>query len=913
MESESTGSLWRKWDLQVQTRVDQNYTCLGINLAVDKLTKLATATGLTEAEIKSQEVSMTVDKYAKLFVHYVGLFTDIQVIAVTDHNTGEELDALMQAAADSPYELTILPGVEVASSHGIHILCIFDPTKKWKDTWASCIDHFLTEIGLTSARFNANQQPQDATSTSQQIIELVAEKGGVSIFAHVGTGRGLFVQTNTANGGNAHIGIYTHKECQIVQIPHSGNLPVGTANIINGHDPQYGSKIVTQIQCSDSRKLSDIGEHFTWIKADPTLAGLKQIIYEPELRVKLQADSPEKDNSKLALADFSISNSDGFKLTDQSVPLNRDLVAIIGGRGSGKSLLLETIAALNEEHATVDVNGKTKVIESLRKAGAKAKISVTLKNKDGDEEEFSKLLADTTRMDLPILYIGQEKLSSIATDDSTLTPTVAAFLGIKDNTIEAEKIESIIAFDISQIDRFNEQQSGLRQKYSKNIEDDSKPFPEQLKTFREKKEKQANRLTSEKTDELVQQLRAVINQGQKIRNAIERLPNLEGEIDNLPVNKSIDIINEDLAELATEPILSIPKIETSVQVKAIKAATEILVKKKDDLAREYKRITEELIKLGVKEDVRLLTESIKKLQDEITEIDEDIKAYDVASEELTTYRNELMAMGLAFQNLVDWRAEEINKAFTDFTATNALSDASEQELFNSIIEGVKVEGEIVFDDSKFLQLLKDECFDGRAVKDIAEVRQAIMGNNSGEPIAFAEFISFWKDGNVWPLLEKQKFTKNGRENFIDIIYKQWHEYISVRTKISLDDVPIERLSVGQRGTLLLKIYLASATDKQIFIIDQPEDNLDNKFITTQMVPMLRKIKQSRQVILSTHNANIVVGCDADQIVVAKLDENTPAERLYMSGSIENETINQYIQSILEGGSKALADRYRRYM
>jgi energy-coupling factor transporter ATP-binding protein EcfA2 len=148
---------------------------------------------------------------------------------------------------------------------------------------------------------------------------------------------------------------------------------------------------------------------------------------------------------------------------------------------------------------------------------------------------------------------------------------------------------------------------------------------------------------------------------------------------------------------------------------------------------------------------------------------------------------------------------------------------------------------------------------------------------------------------------------------VDIIFNRWHEFVAVRTKIGLNNVPVENLSAGQRGTLLLKIYLASATDKQIFIIDQPEDNLDNKFISDEMVPMLRKIKQSRQVILSTHNANIVVGCDADQVIVARLDENEPADRVYATGGIENEKINHYIQSILEGGSEALALRHRRYI
>src|SRR5262249_53445155 len=157
-------------------------------------------------------------------------------------NTGKELDALISEAATSPAGISILPGVEVSSVHGIHLLCIFDPSRRWRDTWAASIDHFLTEIGLTNGAFNAQGQPKNATKTTQEILEITHKKGGLCIFAHIQTDNGLFTFSNTANGGSAHISIYTDKLCQIVQLPSSGVLRVGIENIINGKDPQYGNK-----------------------------------------------------------------------------------------------------------------------------------------------------------------------------------------------------------------------------------------------------------------------------------------------------------------------------------------------------------------------------------------------------------------------------------------------------------------------------------------------------------------------------------------------------------------------------------------------------------------------------------------------------------------------------------------------
>ena len=93
-------------------------------------------------------------------------------------------------------------------------------------------------------------------------------------------------------------------------------------------------------------------------------------------------------------------------------------------------------------------------------------------------------------------------------------------------------------------------------------------------------------------------------------------------------------------------------------------------------------------------------------------------------------------------------------------------------------------------------------------------------------------------------------------------------------------------------------------------MDQPEDNLDNHFIMHQLVPLIRKIKKSRQIILSTHNANLVVNADAEQIIVANLDQNN--DKGYISGSIENPSINKKIKEILEGGEAAFKNRERKY-
>lgn len=247
------GSIWRKCDLHVHTRKDANYTCLSTNsLSQDKLDKLVDATNLTRAQITSQEKQMNSEQYAKLLLNYINLFTDLSVIAITNHNSGNELDEIIEFSRNFD-KITIFPGAEVTSCHGIHIVCIFNPANKWRNTWNDVIEHFLTEIGVASERFNQNSVPLSASCSSQEILEKTAEKGGICIFAHIQTENGLFKQSATASGGIAHIDIYTHELCNIVQLPSNATLSVGVNNIIDGKDPSYGNKTVTKIKCSDAK------------------------------------------------------------------------------------------------------------------------------------------------------------------------------------------------------------------------------------------------------------------------------------------------------------------------------------------------------------------------------------------------------------------------------------------------------------------------------------------------------------------------------------------------------------------------------------------------------------------------------------------------------------------------------------
>ncbi len=138
------------------------------------------------------------------------------------------------------------------------------------------------------------------------------------------------------------------------------------------------------------------------------------------------------------------------------------------------------------------------------------------------------------------------------------------------------------------------------------------------------------------------------------------------------------------------------------------------------------------------------------------------------------------------------------------------------------------------------------------------------------------------------------------------------DYLAPRYFLKLNEKSLEQLSPGERGTLLLIFYLMVDKDERPLVIDQPEENLDNQTIFKVLVPCIKKAKQQRQILLVTHNPNLAVVCDAEQIVIASIDKANGNKVSYISGAIENEEINRLIIDVLEGTRPAFENRDSKY-
>ena len=137
-------------------------------------------------------------------------------------------------------------------------------------------------------------------------------------------------------------------------------------------------------------------------------------------------------------------------------------------------------------------------------------------------------------------------------------------------------------------------------------------------------------------------------------------------------------------------------------------------------------------------------------------------------------------------------------------------------------------------------------------------------------------------------------------------------YLLPEYSLKLDGKDLSLLSPGERGALLLVFYLLVDKSDNPIIVDQPEENLDNQTVFHLLIPVIRKVKHTRQIVMVTHNPNIAVVCDAEQIIHASIDRKSGNRITYTSGSIEDPVMNKHILDVLEGTRPAFDNRGSKY-
>lgn len=191
---------------------------------------------------------------------------------------------------------------------------------------------------------------------------------------------------------------------------------------------------------------------------------------------------------------------------------------------------------------------------------------------------------------------------------------------------------------------------------------------------------------------------------------------------------------------------------------------------------------------------------------------------------------------------------------------------------------------------------------------------------SGDPAAVAAAMAGFRQAHQTELLDLSEVPRSQQADYRSWLrrFAKWlygTSHIEISYSIDYEAVDIRKLSPGTRGIVLLLLYLAlDDADDRPLIIDQPEENLDPKSIFDELVDLFIAAKNTRQVIMVTHNANLVVNTDADQVIVAFAGTHTPGKLppiRYLSGGLESAEMRKHVCDILEGGERAFKERARR--
>lgn len=759
----------------------------------------------------------------------------------------------------------------------------------------------------------------------------------------------------------------------------------------------------------------------TWIKADLTYEGLKQIVFEPANRVYIGAE-PEAErrvrkNGTRYIESLHIDCIAGYRkeqhgewFCDERIVLGKELVAVIGNKGSGKSAVTDVIGLLGNSHNQISsglAGGKPEELfsflnkEKFLKAGCARHFEATLNWHAGEPDK--KVLDAQTETHLPekVKYLPQKYLericANIADDEfrATLNEVIFRYVRPQDQhgqsnlddliKYRTQQVEEDIAGKKQELRQVNakvvavekklteDYRNELKEKIRLKQEDieahsktrpEEKPNPEAETAGPSAETTQVEDLTrhiAELSDQIAQceaeqvETNSVVEQLRQLRQAIAReaesLTGLETEhaatletaglsfgeivklaIDYGPLDAVITQKEERLAELAAlllsaDDIAAMDGDDAAATAASLVCQKEALETRKANLverlsksSRDYQQYLREL-KLWTDRDKELRGDdqnpgpvTLKGLERELEKVNT------VYPEQLRTARAEREHVAkevfrrkcglMQFYNAV--------KRSIDAEITKCRKDLGEYDI--SIEAGLRFNPSFPDDFLQFINQSAAGSFRGQE-----EGRTMLHGfidqvtdwEDEAEVFAALNAIvaALHADKREETLPRRDVFKQMKGQNTVQDLYDYLFgfDYLDPKYDLRVDGKDLTELSPGERGGLLLIFYLMLDRQEIPLVIDQPEDNLDNKSVYEILVKFIKQAKTRRQIILVTHNPNLAVVADAEQIIHVSIDKKDGQHDFdFFSGSIENPRINEAVVDILEGTLPAFDNRRLKY-
>ncbi|WP_042371596.1 TrlF family AAA-like ATPase [Bacteroides neonati] len=737
---------------------------------------------------------------------------------------------------------------------------------------------------------------------------------------------------------------------------------------------------------------------FCWIKADPNFEGLKQVINEPEDRVYIGDEPPlfkrvKNDRTKY-LNSIKInpvatySGQQGKWFDNIEIDLNKELIAIIGNKGSGKSAIADMIALCSNQENQEDFSFLNKNKFRLKNLASHFEAEISFENGssikknlgDTDVESSTKLIKY-----LPQGYFEKlcNEISKVEAFKKEIEGVVFQYVDETDRlgasdfdaliTQKKHSIDENIKLIHSDIDTLSSQLFELDKKrnptYKKGIKDqitqkqveiDALTMPIAVTNPNDNPE------FSKENEEVVRKIEQIVTDVNLFEAQIEGFKtektNLLNELQILSVLKSklislkeqseaiIRDNNIDALGLSWDKIINvdidtkpIEDIEKEKKERVIVLDIEIGLREQpanSTLIPLFKQLENK--KLQIEEEQKKLSEpqqAYQKYQEELTEYNQKKKNLEGQDENpsvntLKWLKNELLYLENKLSSDIESKFNEVigkirqihqsKKEVVDIY-TNIKSKIDAKITGNAdLLEGF----EITINASLSINPNFKNSILSRINKNIKgsfynienaelRLRRIIESKDVNNVDSMIELIKEIRDNLLFDKREGQNNESRNIEDQITDVLKFYKElfaldYLSFNYQLQQNGKKLECLSPGEKGALLLVFYLLLDMDNKPLILDQPEDNLDNGSVAKILVKFIKRAKSKRQIIMVTHNPNLAVVADAEQVIYVNIDKEHENLFSYESGSIENIKINKRIVDVLEGAMPAFNKRKVKY-
>lgn len=651
---------------------------------------------------------------------------------------------------------------------------------------------------------------------------------------------------------------------------------------------------------------------YTWIKGIPSFDGLKQILLEPYDRVYIGENSPQA-KMEYKVIDSIQFIADGEFYPSHIIPLNEGLNTIIGGKSSGKSLLLNCIAST--------VNGRSLFEYSSLKSKCDFDFQVNWKN--GDVDKFS-VVEDKRRK---VKYVSQMYAAEFVENTEKLDKEVFDIL-MEDN--EISDIYNTFKQNKERIDNnLNKVVFDLQQYIGKQKEymDSAKTIGEmdsldgELKKLIEHKEKiiQESQMTEKELEEYRTLLKSQEDSNlrqEKIKNTyVQYLESHMNYMESIvkPIKeyleKAMDIEDDEL-DTYKETYEVYRGIVDVVESGVEKLRSKYLshTKNIEDIDRHKDEIKHKLEPYEAKMKQR---ETLDKVNEDIGKIEKlkgDLRILITKIQQVQENINQSIA---TFVSSLSERIEVYKTFIEEFTELDALN----------MDENTRIVCVYKLDKQELLRRMSDIL--NNTASDNKNLLRSIEDDN---------FITESEVGNleyiVGRILGGYHGCK-GKYDYFDLLRYIMKDYYIFKFDIIENETSFFDMSPGKKGLIILKLILHMSNETYPILLDQPEDNLDNRTISTELQKFIKDKKISRQIVMVTHNANLAVLTDSEEIIVAnqrganKIEQQSvfdyvtgPIELSFIDKEEENvlhkKGIKEHVCDILEGGTNAFKERESKY-